>query len=645
MQDLGTLGGPSSTATAINDAGAIIGNSDLPGPGTAAFMYANGSLSSLGNLGSNYSSAFALNNNGLVAGESGTSAGVVHGFVYENGTITDLGTLGGNYSSAFAVSDPGEVVGESSIGNSDIHGFVYTGGVLSDVGTLGGTYSSTYLINSNDLAVGIANTTGDLETHGFLYNDGAISDLGTLGGSYSFPNALNNKGQVVGESALGTGEPRAFLWDKGTMKDLNTLLPNNSGWELSSALYINDAGRIVGIGNFAGMSQWFIFDLASGNGAPVAVAGPDQTADCQAQVTLDGSPSTDPDNDSLVFEWSSGGDVLGTNPVLSVSLPTGTNVVMLKVTDPCGASSRTNVIVVVADITPPSILGVPAALTLSAVANCQASLPNLLGNFVVMDSCTPANQLATSQNPAPGTLLGVGDHLVTLTATDAAGNSSSAGVLVKVADTRPPSILSSPRSLTVSADANCQGIVPNVLASVIATDNCTPASQLVLTQVPAAGTVLPRGNYSVSVTVTDASGNKSHVAIPLAILDKTAPIIRALAANPGVLGPPNHQLVPVVISALVTDTCDSSPVTEIIAVTSNEPISRGDVQITGSLSVNLAASKCSSGAARTYTITVQSTDASGNCSKAQVIVSVPKSNGNHEPDGLLSKVLLHNKQH
>ncbi len=772
----------------------IIGNSDPPvGTATLGFIYANGAMTGLGNLGSNYSSAFALNNLGLVVGESGLPSADVHGFIYSGGALSDLGTLGGTYSSAFSINDAGEVVGESSVSASDIHGFVYSGGVMIDVGTFGGTYSSAFLVNSNGQVVGIANTTNDLETHGFIYSGGTLTDLSTLGGVYTFPNAINNRGQVVGESLTSTGDYHAFLWEKGKLTDLNTLLPPNSGWELVTAVYLNDAGRVVGIGNYAGLSQWFIIDLAGSSKPPLAVAGPDQVVDCQTQVTLDGTGSSDPDNDPLAFEWSAGGSVLGTGAKLSTSLPLGTNIVTLKVTDSCGGSAQTNVTIVVADTTPPSgscpgamsasadancqaavpnltsqvvasdnctptqalvitqnppagtlvglgphpvtltvtdssgnssscsvlftvvdrtppkILSTPAAFTLSVDANCQALVPDLLANVLATDSCTPANQLVKTQRPAAGTSLGVGSYAVTVTVTDASGNSSSANVSFRVADTTPPTILSSPSSikvsvdancqgtvpnvlssvlatdnctpanqlvmtqnppagmqvprgqysiavtvtdaagnksnvgipllvadttaptilsspaqLTVSVDANCQGTVPNVLSSVLATDNCTPANQLVMTQNPAAGTQLPRGQYSISVTVTDAAGNGSSVTIPLAVVDTTPPAIQSLAANPSVLSPPNHRLVAVTISAVVSDNCDPAPVTKIVSITCNEPTGPRDIQITGNLAANLAAAKSASENTKVYTITVQSTDASGNSSTAFVTVTVPE---------------------
>ena len=44
--------------------------------------------------------------------------------------------------------------------------------------------------------------------------------------------------------------------------------------------------------------------LAAGNEAPVANAGPDQEVASEATVELDGSGSTDPNNDPLTYKWS-----------------------------------------------------------------------------------------------------------------------------------------------------------------------------------------------------------------------------------------------------------------------------------------------------------------------------------------------------
>ncbi len=212
--------------------------------------------------------------------------------------------------------------------------------------------------------------------------------------------------------------------------------------------------------------------------------------------------------------------------------------------------------------------------------------------------------------------------------TDAAGNFSTTNVGLTVADTTAPTILGVPSPVTLSADANCSAVVPDLTAGVTAVDNCTPANQIVITQNPAPGTVLARGSYLITFNATDASGNSSSASVPLSIVSATAPVIQALSVSPGILSPPNHQLVPVTVSATVTGTCDGAPVTRIVSITCSDTPSPGDIQITGDLTATLAASKASSGNTRIYTLNIQSTDASGNSSTGSVTVTVPKSNGN-----------------
>jgi hypothetical protein len=186
-----------------------------------------------------------------------------------------------------------------------------------------------------------------------------------------------------------------------------------------------------------------------------------------------------------------------------------------------------------------------------------------------------------------------------------------------------------PAAQTVSVGGNCQGVVPNVIPGVAATDNCTPGSQLVITQSPAAGTLLAKGQHSILITVTDASGNKANTSVLLSVVDTTAPVIQGLSVSPNVLSPPNHQMVPVTVSVSATDNCDPAPVSRIISITSNEALVAGEVQITGNLTALLAAARNGGNGGRVYSITVQSTDADGNSSTGVVTVTVPQGNGKH----------------
>src|SRR5262249_47786744 len=115
--------------------------------------------------------------------------------------------------------------------------FIWQNGRRIDLGTLDAT-----AINNAGQVVG--NALSGLNTHGFLWQNGQSTDLGTLGGRTSFVYGLNNAGQAVGNSPLSNGEVHAFLWRDGHMTDLNDLLPAGFGWELISAMAINDLGQI-----------------------------------------------------------------------------------------------------------------------------------------------------------------------------------------------------------------------------------------------------------------------------------------------------------------------------------------------------------------------------------------------------------------
>jgi hypothetical protein len=109
-------------------------------------------------------------------------------------------------------------------------------------------------------------------------------------------------------------------------------------------------------------------------------------------------------------------------------------------------------------------------------------------------------------------------------------------------------------------------------------------------------------------------------------------MIESVTATPITLSPPNHAMIPVTVSVTAVDSCDAAlPVSRIVSVAVNGPVPAGDIEITGPLTVNLAASKNSNGNTRFYTITVQSTDSFGNSSSSQVTVTVPGNNGNSGP--------------
>jgi probable HAF family extracellular repeat protein len=165
--------------------------------------------------------------------------------------VQDLGTLGGPWSQAAGINDAGKVVGGSPASDEGgVHAFLYSGGQMSDLGTLGGSSSFASDINDTDKVVGSSNTNDSNQPErAFLYSGGQMSDLGTLGGSDSSALDINDADKVVGSSSTSEAFTyHAFLYSDGVMRDLNSLIPANSGFELTSAAAINDNGNIVGYG-------------------------------------------------------------------------------------------------------------------------------------------------------------------------------------------------------------------------------------------------------------------------------------------------------------------------------------------------------------------------------------------------------------
>lgn len=168
------------------------------------------------------------------------------------------------------------------------------------------------------------------------------------------------------------------------------------------------------------------------NNSPIANAGPNQTvsagANGQADITLDGSGSVDPDGDTLTYTWSGMfGTVSGATP--TVSLEVGTHTVTLTVDDGRGGTALATVTIAVSDTTPP-VIGTVNDLTVDTTSPSGAVVTFDLPT--VTDNVKLASVVAV---PASGSLFPIGTTPVTMTASDDSGNASSATFSVTVLST------------------------------------------------------------------------------------------------------------------------------------------------------------------------------------------------------------------
>ncbi|MEX2553072.1 MAG: SdrD B-like domain-containing protein [Actinomycetota bacterium] len=110
--------------------------------------------------------------------------------------------------------------------------------------------------------------------------------------------------------------------------------------------------------------------------------------------------------------------IITQTPAAGTPLPVGTHTVVITVTDAAGNQSSCKVQIRVRDTTPPIVI-CPEPQTVEA---CEAEIPDLLGEVSVWDNCSGEDELIVTQTPAPGTVVGDGTHVITITAVDAAGN-------------------------------------------------------------------------------------------------------------------------------------------------------------------------------------------------------------------------------
>jgi probable HAF family extracellular repeat protein len=286
--DLGTLGGDTSIAFAMNQNGRVVGKSkshdgsmkafcwdettgmtDI-GPGEARAINDAGQV--VGNIHHHTDDAFVWDSaDGLAFLNKGdflfataygiNSAGQIVGYARKFNDIAgtqailwdpaenSMDIVGTSAGPNFArdINSPEEVVGNLGAPSRAFLWNLTEG--MRDLGTLDAEEGDYFAMAINDKgqATGYVHTdSGEYRT--FLWEEEYGMRLLTGGGD-SMAYGMNRFGHVVGASGTMIGlEGKAYLWKNGERIDLNNAIFPESGWDLREARDINDRGQICGSG-------------------------------------------------------------------------------------------------------------------------------------------------------------------------------------------------------------------------------------------------------------------------------------------------------------------------------------------------------------------------------------------------------------
>ena len=297
-----TPAGTNSGALTVNDWGQVLVQAEITandpnneifctyftGHACRAFVWQNGHTTLLPTLGGINASPGMINNRGQIVGiaensvhdsscptqpaltGSGPLTLDFEAVLWGGGPrqIRELRPLpGDSVGMAFSINDLGQAVGGSGSCADSIlpgpavtpHAVLWENGTAIDMGGLGGTVNTdlpgvgtiALSINNRGQAVGAASLPGNKSRHAFLWSRklGHMLDLGTIqGDTDSAALGINDEGNVVGASLDSDGNPRVFLFSKGTMRDLNTLVPPDSAIYMLIPYAINREGQVAGFG-------------------------------------------------------------------------------------------------------------------------------------------------------------------------------------------------------------------------------------------------------------------------------------------------------------------------------------------------------------------------------------------------------------
>ncbi len=270
----------------------------------------------------------------------------------------------------------------------------------------------------------------------------------------------------------------------------------------------------------------------------------------------------------------------------NTSFNVGETIVTATATDAAGNTATCSFTVTVEDNQDPTV-SCPGNVTVNAaIGSCSVVVTYAAAT--ASDNCSAT----VTYSQASNTSFSVGEHTVTVTATDPAGNTATCEFTITVNDTQNPVFSSCPSNVTVNADLDdCAAIV--TFAAATATDNCSAT----ITYSQESNTSFAVGVHTVTATATDPAGNTATCSFSVTVNDNQAPVLADCPTN-------------------ITLTADAGECTTVVTY---DPAS-----VTDNCSATISYSTASGAtmSVGVHTITVTATDPTGNSSTCTFSVTI-----------------------
>jgi probable HAF family extracellular repeat protein len=214
--------------------------------------------------GGDQCSARAINEAGKVVGSSEIDVGGVietHATLWDNGAV-DLGTGGHDESKATGLNNSGQIRGRLITAGQNQYGAIWDNGVLYDVG-----FASVNDINESGVAIGSGPCTagGFVRPITWASPSAVCTELPSLEGGYGYGLGINNANPpvMVYQSQVGS-TLHGVVYEDGIAEDVEVLFPEVTTETFSGAAFVADNGAIAGMTVIDGKQQPWTWDQTNG---------------------------------------------------------------------------------------------------------------------------------------------------------------------------------------------------------------------------------------------------------------------------------------------------------------------------------------------------------------------------------------------